>query len=310
MRTRTTSGFTLIELLVVIAIIGILVGLLLPAVQMVREAARRTQCLNNMKQLGTAVHNYHDTRGFIPPARAADNFLTWPVFIMPYMEATNLYQQFDIRGPYAAQSPETTKVGLQVLFCPSRRSPEFLSEFESNGEIIGTVGDYAGNAGTEKFYDIDEHAWAGFDVAVDGVFNSGLTIQNPISAGRLVSGERGRYSFRDILDGQSNTIFLGEKAVSSDNMGQPGGWGDGCIYSGSQPGTIMRLGGIGLAIASTRKLPTPGPGAVPVYGSFHPSGCNFSFGDGSSHFLTAATDEDVLRRLCSRNDGETDSLEF
>lgn len=310
MRNQSRPGFTLIELLVVIAIIGILVGMTLPAVQMVREAARRTQCLNNLKQLGTAVHNYHDTRRFIPPARPADNFLTWTVFIMPYMEANNLYQQFDIQGLYAVQNPDTTRVGLPVLFCPSRRSPEFLSEFESNGEIIGSVGDYAGNAGTEKYYDIDEHTWAGFEDTVDGVFNSGLAAQNRVSGGRLVAGERGRYSFRDIIDGQSNTIFLGEKAVSSDHLGEPGGWGDGCIYSGSQPGTFMRLGGIGLPIASQRKLPTPGPGSVPVFGSYHPAGSNFSMGDGSTHFIPAATDEDVLRRLCSRNDGEVVSLEF
>ena len=96
-------AFTLVELLVVIAIIGILIGMLLPAVQMVREAARRTSCLNNIKQLGLAVHNYHDTKRFIPPSRPADNFLAWPVSLMPYLEQNNLYDAFDVDRLYEDQ---------------------------------------------------------------------------------------------------------------------------------------------------------------------------------------------------------------
>ena len=93
MKTRNQNhhaGFTLVELLVVIAIIGILIGMLLPAVQMVRESARRVTCANNLKQLGLAVHNYHDSKQQIPPSRARDGFLTWPVYLMPYLELQNL----------------------------------------------------------------------------------------------------------------------------------------------------------------------------------------------------------------------------
>ena len=97
------AGFTLVEMLVVIAIIGILVGLLLPAVQMAREAGRRIQCTNNLKQIGLAVHQFHDTQGYLPTSRPRDAFLTWPVFLMPYIEQNTLYERFDVMRPYRVQ---------------------------------------------------------------------------------------------------------------------------------------------------------------------------------------------------------------
>jgi len=300
-------GFTLVELLVVIAIIGILIGMLLPAVQMVREAARRTSCLNNLKQLGIAVHNYHDTKSFIPPSRPADDFLTWPVFLMPYLEQTNLYEGFEVDRLYQDQDPDIVQVGMQVMFCPTRRGIE-VSEFETNGEHVGACGDYAGNAGSSLYWFGD--VWATFYVPVDGIFNSGYQDQNPVSADwRLTRGERGRYKFADVIDGLSNTIFLGEKAVDEDFMRQPEGWGDGSTYNGSDPGTIMRLGGIGLGIADSTDIGAPGPGTVPVWGSAHPQIANFVMGDGSVQTLAATTDENTLRKLCSREDGEVINLD-
>lgn len=300
------QGFTLVELLVVVAIIGVLIGMLLPAVQMVRESARRTNCLNNLKQLGLAIHNYHDTKRFIPPSRPADDFLTWPVYLMPYLEQNNLFEEFDLNRMYRDQDPEITKVGMQVMFCPSRRGIE-VSEFEARGEPVGACGDYAGNAGTSLYWFNDD--WANFDVPVDGIFNSGLYLQNRIENDQLVTGERGRYAFKDVLDGLSTTIFIGEKAVDRHAMRRPAGWGDGSIYSGSEPGTIMRLGGIGFGIAGSTEIGAPGPGAVPVYGSSHPQIANFLFGDGSVSVLKDTTSEDALRRLCSRVDGEVVSRE-
>src|SRR5437588_1035852 len=101
---RKRRAFTLIELLVVIAIIAILIGLLVPAVQKVREAAARAQCQNNLKQLALGIHNYHDVNKQLPPARVArDAYVTWPVLIMPYIEQGPLYKQFDIRLGFTQQ---------------------------------------------------------------------------------------------------------------------------------------------------------------------------------------------------------------
>src|SRR5438105_83839 len=102
------SAFTLVELLVVIAIIGVLVALLLPAVQMAREAARRTQCSNHLKQLGLAAQNFNDTKGALPPARLGNNgnWLTWAVVMLPYVEQQNFYQLWNEQRPYEWH-PET-----------------------------------------------------------------------------------------------------------------------------------------------------------------------------------------------------------
>lgn len=307
--TSKRKGFTLVELLVVIAIIGVLIGMLMPAVQMVREAARRTNCTSNMKNLGLAIHMYHDVHKEIPPARPRDEFLTWPVLLLPHLEQQNLYDRLDIRLPYALQDSDAVKHSVAVMFCPSRRGPTSLSRYETQGSHIGSLGDFAGNAGTPRFFPDDD--WAGFEVETDGVFSSGLASKNPIGGnGQLVNFPKGRYNFASVNgDGLTNTIFLGEKAVSIRFEGEPGGWGDGSIYNGEEPGVAMRLGGFGMGIATSKNIETPGPGTIPIFGSYHPSSTNFTMGDASVQTLRNTLDEDVLRKLCSRNDGEVVSLD-
>src|SRR5262245_15335943 len=128
---QNTSGFTLVELLVVIAIIGILIALLLPAVQAARESARRSQCQNNLKQIGLAIQNYHDNKKFYPYSRIEVRE-TWAVLIWPYMEQGGLADQWDITKDYYAQLPEVRQTSLPGFLCPTRRKVPQVSIDDPN----------------------------------------------------------------------------------------------------------------------------------------------------------------------------------
>ncbi len=294
------NAFTLVELLVAIAIIGVLVSMLLPAVQNVREAARRSRCLNNLRQIGLATHHYEGAISRFPPSRPADGFLTWPVLLMQYTEQENLFRRFDLKRLYAAQNPDVLAESSPLMLCPSRRSGPMLSIDERNGRLTGAVGDYAGNAGTHLHF--AKFRWALFEDQVDGVFNSGFRRDNPVFNERLTEPIKGRYGFQNITDGSSNTIFIGEKFVNSNSLGRPGGLGDGSIYNGDEPGTFMRLGGgfIPLAKSPNEELTV---GISPRFGSAHPQTVNFLLGDASVQTYSVDLDVGTLFQLCSRNDG-------
>jgi prepilin-type N-terminal cleavage/methylation domain-containing protein len=156
---RRRAGFSLVELLVVIAIIAMLMGLLLPAVQHVREAANRTSCANNLHQIGLAMHSYQLDHQLLPQTFLGTQGPTWAVLILPYLEQDNLYAQWDLRKTYYQQSDLARRTAVPTYFCPTRRLRSTYPEVSLSGDvpsdgppdaanIPGALGDYAANVGT------------------------------------------------------------------------------------------------------------------------------------------------------------------
>jgi len=224
MRSKRPCGFTLVELLVVIAIIGVLVGLLLPAVQAAREAARRMQCSNNLKQLSLGCHMFHDTNRALPSTMLADQWATWAVLIMPYIEQGNSYNAWDLRLTYYAQ-PANAGSDLPVFHCPSHTS---VGQRGTVGNTrYGTTGppgwsDYAASWGAIRYDDIGAMARAkGFSGGP--VLRSIINWKHPTS-------------FGSITDGTSNTALIGE-------MHQFPGAGLSVVYNGDSQTAHARVMG-------------------------------------------------------------------
>jgi prepilin-type N-terminal cleavage/methylation domain-containing protein len=295
-------GFTLIELLVVIAIIAILIGLLLPAVQRVREAAARMQCANNLKQLGLAVHNYEGNYSRLPPAAVGgDGEVSWAVLVLPYIEQDNLYRQWDLSLRYTYYREPASVVGAQVktFYCPSRRSPPQLSVSGDSrapwGGSPGALGDYAANGGNSTLVWDDPRFGPGVLLYADTTFGPNDTIVS----WRSMSG------FADITDGLSNTLLIGEKHVNPGRFGQQP-FGDNSIYNGDDIRTIVRVAGEQLPGPIDRPLasgPTDTYRPDERFGSYHTGVCQFVLCDGSVRAIKNSIDLDTLTRLAMRNDG-------
>ncbi len=300
--TRPRAGaFTLIELLVVIAISAILIGLLLPAVQKVREAAARMQCANNLKQIGLAVHNYHGTYQMLPPASlGGDGEASWAVLILPFIEQDNLYKQWDLSLRYTYYREPANVVGAQVkiYYCPSRRSPPQLSVSGDSrppwGGYPGALGDYAANGGTSTATWDDPRNGNGVLLYADTTFGPNNTVVS----------WRSMTAFKDVTDGLSNTLLIGEKHVLIGEFGQEAA-GDNSIYNGDDIRTIVRVAGRQLPGPIDRPLASsPWDSYRPDerFGSYHTGVCQFVLCDGSVRAISTAVDLDTLTRLASRND--------
>jgi len=303
LQTRLRAGFTLIELLVVIAIIAILIGLLLPAVQKVREAAARLKCSNNLKQIGLATHNYHDVNGFLVPswlgsnAYDPDGWASWAVLLMPFVEQDAVYRQWNILYLASTQPPTAYQQQLKVYLCPSRPDPVLsINDFVPAG---GGLGDYA----------------ACFGVAADGSNSNGAIIpvaQQAQSTTTDPSGKpiiktpwRGQLTIMSITDGTSNTLMFGEKHIRPNSL--RGKNEDRSIYA-SQNNSIRRMAGIDSGSTDVRPLRPPndqsGALANSSFGGPHPSVCQFVFCDGSVKPVKLSVSLQTLTYLITRNDGQ------
>jgi len=290
---RLRRGFTLIELLVVIAIIAVLIGLLLPAVQKVREAANRLSCGNNLKQLGLALHQFHNAQGRFPPGQVRGPYPAagvyrpvrhgWAVFILPYVEQQPLYDLYhwdqDSGGP---ANQGVVAHPLKNFWCPS--APE-----QDRYYLRGPVASYGGKGACGDY----APTWYVDPVLAEGD-NQGVLVLNSMT------------KMTDIIDGTSNTILLTEDA------GRPRLWRAGkagpdqVVLGGPWAGFVTE---ITLKGSQPDGMSRPGPCALnctndhEVY-SFHTGGANAVFADGSVHFLKAGMSIRILAALVTRAGGE------
>jgi len=323
------SGFTLVELLVVIAIIGILIAMLLPAVQSVREAASRVSCMNNMRQLGLALHNYESAHRAFPPSRLAPDdqaipssvsnhsgaesaFQSWSTLILPFVEQGNLANQFDFRQPWFDQdsSNNYSVIATQVnLFkCPS-------SPIEAGIDPYHCVGAAAGDYGS-----INE--------VKKKVYSKVLEVSVPPASAR--SGLLAKFNKNPIAaatDGTSNTLFVAECAGQPDvyvaghrmSMDEFANYGDDKVVNFD--GQLCPADGTGWADpdcgfsingATANGLDKYGPKMINAINvseaySFHPGGACFAMADGSTHFLSDTIDAKTFVGLCTRSGGEVNN---
>jgi prepilin-type N-terminal cleavage/methylation domain-containing protein len=292
---RNRQAFTLIELLVVIAIIAILIALLVPAVQKVREAAARAQCGNNLKQMGLAVHSYHDANKVVPHTRR-DTMETWAVLILPYLDQGALFNQWNMSLDYYSQAANVRQQVVPVYICPARRN--------SGGQVLSTAGDVhqSNPAGPHVPGACGDYAACSGDPSgqadyLEGMGTPAVTTANIANGAFVYFG--GKLRFTRFTDGLSNTIFIGEKHIPNSNFGVAP---DSSLYNGDH-GSSFKQAGVGAPLAN-------GPKGSGQFGSYHPGICLFVLGDGTVRPLQTSIDLNALGRLANRHDGQPIGIDF
>jgi prepilin-type N-terminal cleavage/methylation domain-containing protein/prepilin-type processing-associated H-X9-DG protein len=339
MKTQDRRGFTLIELLVVISIIAVLIALLLPAVQSAREAARRIQCVNNLKQIGLAMHNYHTAYNSLPPGYVSWGWGTWFVFTLPWIEGGTLYNSWNQGSPqtdtnailtYSSPANTTTmNTRVQTYSCPSDQQQYF---FEAANSSFGTFPhyNYAVNFGNAL---LGQQNYLGTASSCTGL-NPGDPNNSCFAGAPFTEITNPPYvvSFAGITDGTSTTLMASEviQGAGSTNDPPPGPWDDlrgfivwadasgfetfigpnstspdviyarkHCIYPYAQNPPCTFIGSTG---------PVPAATALPdeLYGSRsrHPGGVNSLFCDGSVHFVKNTISLAIWRQLSTTQGGE------
>ncbi|QDU53843.1 DUF1559 family PulG-like putative transporter [Aeoliella mucimassa] len=315
------SAFTLVELLVVIAIIGMLVALLIPAVQSAREAARLMQCKSHLRSIGLASIMHHDALQAFPPARlrARNDFgenacentqASWLVRILPYLEEGNAANDWQLYSEFEANASDLREYSPEVFVCPTRRR---LTEAVIPSETIeqelfypcgcsyteqvkltsGAVGDYGANHGdfTGGSYNNAKAYWRGGN-------GTGVIISSRPRCGATGPVDwMDKIRMKDIVDGTSNTALAGEMHVPETRLSQYPE--NGPMYNGKDLTAFARIGGEGVPLARG-----PSDVSVPIigFGSWHPGVCPFVLADGSVDAIDNYVDTQVLQSLCRRND--------
>jgi prepilin-type N-terminal cleavage/methylation domain-containing protein/prepilin-type processing-associated H-X9-DG protein len=319
-----SRGFTLVELLVVIAIIGVLVGLLLPAVQSAREAARRVSCQNNIRQVGLAAMNYHDTRNRFPSGYTQDringSFQGHSVFyfLLPYMEENPLFDSMDSEVPrnnITATPGQGAAAAISTLVCASDQFSEGNPHQYSSTQWYGCTS-YRANGGSRPIF-------------ATSATNDGMFMATGSAARKASSAKAGiQVAIGGVRDGLSKTILFAEGSHFDPNFDTftVAGWNSGSTMStwsrwypaGGDSGLGNLMCGAFAPINYTTPFVHGGPGApgsrsgwyvfqdqrLSAIGSLHPSGANVVMGDGSVRFLNEEMPQTVLALYCMRSDGQ------
>jgi len=293
----------LVELLVVIAIIGVLVALLLPAVQAAREAARRMSCSNNLKQLSLALHNYEDVHKILPPAGIDTNQMSWTVLLLPYFEQQSLYNQFNFtKGSWNAFNRITIVQGvrLKAIICPSLTTKQdSYSVFVTTPDesTVSALHYYAvlGPNGPTAAGTSDPYLVQGVDQDFGFCAAQGAFGQATVSGPNVTPINN---ALRTFTDGTSNTLLLGEMAWPKYKYWRP--WTRGYYFDAR--GTLL-YASRNVKFPINSKFSDPWNDAS--FGSLHPQGTMFSRVDASVHFVRQNIDMLSYRALASRDGGES-----